>query len=224
MFRKLAGSLPVALTLSLLPAVSTAQIWDNGAPNGVNGNEMTQWIQAEDFVLGAATTLTGVRFWGFGCGGAGFSGSVFWQIFSNGAGVPGTSLFSGTAAPTATQRTPNTVGGLCGPSVQYDFGINVALGAGTFWLALHNGPLTSTNRDDFYWETTGTVRGSTGHEDIAPFGTGGWSDNRQEHAFQLFDAPQVVAPEPGTVVLLATGLVGLAGAGHLRRRRRSHNP
>ena len=38
-------------------------IYDNGGPDQQNGNEMTEWIQAEDFNLSADSTLTSVNFW-----------------------------------------------------------------------------------------------------------------------------------------------------------------
>ena len=38
-------------------------IYDNGGPNQLGGSEMTRFIQAEDFVLSAATKFTDVRFW-----------------------------------------------------------------------------------------------------------------------------------------------------------------
>jgi hypothetical protein len=42
----------VAATALLGGQPAAAQlIYDNGGPNGVSGNEMTSWIQAQDFTL-----------------------------------------------------------------------------------------------------------------------------------------------------------------------------
>ena len=54
----------------LIKAVPTHPLWsegtiiyDNGGPNQQGGNEMTEWIQAEDFNLSADSTLMIVNFW-----------------------------------------------------------------------------------------------------------------------------------------------------------------
>lgn len=201
-----------ALVFSAAPA--HAQIYDNGAPNGSSGNEMTQWIQAEDFTLAGPATIGAVRFWAFAFSPGAYQGSIHYAFLADAGGMPGGLLQGGLVTPTVTNLPP----GAFGPAYQLDFDIApLNLGAGIFWLALHNGPLTTTNRLDFYWETTnanGTIRGM---EDIAPF-DGVWSSNGQEHAFQLYGAQQVV-PEPATMVLLGSGLLGIAGIARRRRQR-----
>ena len=53
----------IAAIVAMVPALASAQIvFDNGSPNNVGGNEMTQWVQAEDFSLSQTTTITGIRF------------------------------------------------------------------------------------------------------------------------------------------------------------------
>jgi len=199
------------LGLFFILTVSGAQaalIYNNGLPDGQNGNEMTAWIQAEDFTFTASQTVTAVRFWALDlAGGAAYQGSVVWQIYNDNSGQPGALLASGSAAPPAVVYQSTAYG----PDYQFDFSIgSQALLAGTYWLGLHNGPLTTQNRAQLYWETTGFNGTFTGHEDIAPF-TGAWFDNGQEHAFQLFNQ----VPIPGAFWLLGSGLLGLAG---LRRK------
>jgi len=197
--------------LLLVPALWAGLIYDNGAPDGQTGNEMTEWIQAEDFTLAAPTTLTGVRFWAFPYGGT-YAGSIAWRIYADNSGEPGAVVDFGVVVPTRVYDHD----ALGVPSYQHDFALSVALGAGTYWLGLHNGLLTETTRLDYYWETTGSNATLTGQEDHTPFDTGGWLGNEQEHAFQLYGGGGGI-PEPSTWLLLGAGLISLAA---LARRRR----
>ncbi len=164
-------------------------IYDNGAPDQQNGNEMTEWLQAEDFTLSADSTLTSVNFWDIEApGGASYQGEIDWVLYADAGGQPGASFASGAAVGAAVTRTfiqPGVLGFYDEYSLSFNISPGVALTAGTtYWLGLHNGPLTFTTYSTFYWETTAFNGTSTGHEDIAPF-DGGWADNGEEHAFNL---------------------------------------
>jgi hypothetical protein len=204
--------LVVAVLGGVQPAHASPIVYDNGAPNSVSGNEMTQWIQAEDFTLSSTTLITGVQFWAFQTDDACcYTGSITFDIYSDASDSPGTVLESGSVTPTRTFDHSTSFG----PSYVYDFAIPdfLAVGGTQYWLGLHNGPLTTQTRDEMYWETTDPTSGD-GHELIAPF-SGGWDDNSQEHAFNLTGTTAAV-PEPASLVLLGSGLIGLAA-----RRRRS---
>lgn len=201
---RIAGLLSGALVLALLcaPAHAVPFVYNNGAPNQSNGNEMTQWIQAEDFVLAAPTTVTGVRFWDVS---GAYQGSIVWQIYANNGNQPGSLLASGSVSPTRS-ATGNSL--FFGNEFQNDFALSVALTSGTYWLGLHNGPLTTTTREEFYWETTNGNTTSTANEDNAPFGDNVWFNNGQEHAFILSGATELQpVPEPSSMLLLGTGLL-----------------
>ena len=93
---------------------------------------------------------------------------------------------------------------------------NFNLGAGTYWLGLHNGALTTAGTTSFAWQYRANNATFNGREDETPFGDNLWASNFKEHAFQLYSTSTVV-PEPSTYALLATGLAALLV---VRRRRR----
>jgi hypothetical protein len=216
MLRRLLST--AAFSLAILPAVAGAQLYNNGAPNATDGNEMTQWIQAEDFSLASSATITGIRFWGFQLADApGYAGSITWQIYTNSAAHPGTVLFSGSASPVGVAQGNNTATG--DTQRQFDFATNFTLSAGTYWLGLHNGALATTDRRDFYWQSTTPNSTALGMEDETPF-DGVFVTNGVEHAFQLYggQGTPTVVPEPSTYALMTCGLVVV---GFARRRRRA---
>jgi hypothetical protein len=203
--------------LSLFIMVSVAQaglVINNGLPNGTYGNELTQAIQAEDFSFIAPQTINAVRFWAFPdvkIEHGQYLGNITWQLYRDNAGQPGVMFASGNVIPTQTLYG-NTLS--WGPDYEFDFDIpQQNLAAGTYWLALHNGPLTESTRLAFFWETTNNNGTSLGQEDIAPF-DGVWASNGYEHAFQLYNN---AAPIPGAVWLLGSGLLSLVG---LRKSRK----
>ena len=143
---------------SAVPA-RAAVIYNNGGPNLAGANEATQWIQANDFTLTTAVTLEDFHFWTLESA-TGYTGSVTYRIYANAAGQPDETniLQQGTISPTRA-ATGNSAFGLQDTSTDA-LANPIALGPGTYWLGLHNGPLTTTQRMDV-WEdanSNGTLR------------------------------------------------------------------
>ncbi len=124
---------------------------------------MTVWIQADDFTLNEGGRLSGVKFWTGELVGY-FQGTVTWQIYANSPqNKPGTLLYSGSS-PTSHAATGLTV---YGPFKEYvsDFEVpSIDLPAGTYWLGLHNGPLSNVGSQNVFWVSTLGGRGNPGQE------------------------------------------------------------
>jgi hypothetical protein len=218
MIKKNLFRLCVALCALQGSAAMALTVWDNGGPSvgaGEGGSNMSETRQAEDFTLAFATNLTAVRFWSLESATSDFLGTISYEVLNNVGGAPGSTVYgSGSAALTRTGA--GTAAGL--NQFQNDFSLSVNnLAAGTYWIALHNGPLTSTAPLDFYWSwtdlnavNTPTARGREFL--ISPLDTG-WRTNDQEHAFSVFGEQVPEVPEPETWMLLSAGLAALVWRG-----------
>lgn len=189
-------------------------IYNNGGPNQQNGNEMTQWVQTEDFMLDVPNIVTDIHFWDIEAA-PGYAGSITWWITGDIGGNPdfNTILGTGNVNPTRVNTQCGILGIFCEFSNEWTID-PIALQAGvTYHLALHNGPVQEMNRDEFYWETTDFNGTQTGLECDLTTGAcyGAWFNNGQEHAFYLTGVP-----EPTMLALMGSGVLGALSV--LRRR------
>ena len=138
------------------------------------------------------------------------SNSVYWAVYSNAVGAlgpePGAVLFGNTAVTTTATATGNSTGF---GYAEYVFDVDVAdfaIGAGTYWLGLHNGPSASTVASEMLWSTRASVIGLESKYFDSTFG---WVDAGTHLAFAL-DGTGVVVPPPGVPEPGTLALVGLA--------------
>ena len=166
--------------MSPAPTAAGTLLFDGGAPDLANGNEMTGWIQAEDFTLGEMVTVETVRFWSFEQPGVSETACDY-VIYADNAG-PGTPIASGVVTLTKTLTGRQAYG-----YYEWDnecvLADPVTLDPGTYWLGLH---MTSACIPvSMYWETGSPGFGMTGRESAGCSGAG-WNDNGYQHAFQLY--------------------------------------
>jgi hypothetical protein len=177
---------------------NAAQIYDNGSPDLLNGFEMSNWIEADQFTLTTGATVQSVKFWdleriGF------FQNTIPWAIYSNnGSNKPGNLIASGFSSNLTHILTGRTDGfGYIEFVSTFDI-TPVSLPAGAYWLALHNGPL-SYRIQQVYWETATHPSTIPSQCDIAPF-NGNWQNNFSSNN----PAPKLAFLLNGTLVSPAT--------------------
>jgi hypothetical protein len=204
------GMVACASMLACGVAGAGTPMYDNGPPDYQSGNNMGYAWQAEDFTFSGGQTPTSVTFWSLEESGA-YRGSISWSILS---APGGTALASGTVS-SVSRTSVGSYLGLSGYRNEFDFGTNLGLSAGTYWLVLHNGSFANlADPNEFLWASAPANGSLAGMESFDGGAT--WSSNFTQHAFILS-----AVPEPSSVVMLAGGLL-LAGC--LRRREQRSLP
>jgi hypothetical protein len=187
-------------------------VFDNGdAGKATAAREMTYSVQADMFSLSRPTQLSAIRFWTVqqlpDFDGFGFAGSIAWQVYNDNAGKPGALVGGGVVTPAESSFSP------CGYSAstllpgcnQFDLTIApLTLNAGTYWLGLHNGPLSLTNQNRaFFW--LAAAGANSGAMDPSPF-SGAWqAPQNTKFSFQLFGADATPLPRAGVLSHIAAG-------------------
>jgi opacity protein-like surface antigen len=194
--------LTAALALSVIASTpaSADVVFDSGAFNGtIDAYTLGYgYVVSNSFTIVAPIVVEGFTFVSWNEQGSVTTG-VQWAI---GSTAFGSGLGSGTAAVTNTFLSNNNSG--------YDVnsneagGLNIALGAGTYWLSLLEA--TNTNNSIAYWDVNQSGLSQAVHNSIGDISA---------ETFQILGSTAAV-PEPSTWMMCGLALLGAA---RLRRRK-----
>lgn len=199
-----------AIALAAVAATSQAGVvYNNGSTIGGGvSNNMVAWLQADNFTLTTAATITGGRLWIEGQGGAlNWNGALQYWIFAGGA-TPGAVLQTGSLTiDSVTDSGVLAQGGRDNiRQVDFDLDINFSALANTqYYFGVRAGG------GDVAW--SGFTPGNGTESFNATLNN--WFNNGRERAF-LLNGNAGTLPEPATLALV--GLT-LAGAAVARRRK-----
>ena len=168
-------------------------VYDNGstAPGVDSGNEMSQWVQADDFELTSATSLTGAEVDWFDLGYAGWDGGIEWFIFADAGGSPGAVVDTGTGSELNTNLISNA-NGWNWFTTSFALDHDVPLAANTrYWIGLHWAADHDYGRDDVYWAWSQEYHfNMTMESQFATFDN--WIGNGSDRGFRLFAQDECV--------------------------------
>lgn len=124
----LSGLIVFFSSVVLVSVLYAEIIYDNGAPNQLSSNEMTQAVQTQDFMLPTAQIINEVKFWAVDwclSDNIGYNGEITYFIYDDNAGKPYNVLVSGTFVgdPAASKSVTIASGYVNALEYMFDFTI-----------------------------------------------------------------------------------------------------
>ena len=218
------GALALALTAGSTGFAAT--LFDSGGPDYFDAYEMTGMVQGSLFTFGSVGSFDAIRFFAAHNDGS-YSGSFHWAIYNSDTnGNIGTLVTAAVSTATAQQLAAVDFGGMN----VYSYEIQVPtlpLNPGSYFLALHHGPLANDISAEFFWMTAAAQSGFRTIEGTpAPPGSVVWGATRPGDSAMAYSLHYVgwqdaqPTPEPSTGMLIAgASAVFIAGRA---LRKRSH--
>ena len=213
------ASLAALLMFLAVPGWATQVLVYSQAPNfqdlyasqNDSGSGIANFVSYDNFKLGSTTTITSVGWVGgyYNPQTAGSISNFLVEILADNAGQPGGVLATFGIGGNAGETSVGT-DNLGDPVFAYGAAINFTASAGTqYWLTV----IPTTAFPPQWGWTSSSVGDGVSYTDDA---FGNRLQNSSDLAFYLYKTQQTGVPEPGSLMLLGTGIVGIAGA--IRRK------
>jgi hypothetical protein len=212
MFLRFSRVFPLTTLALLLGTTAQAQtlIYNNGSFATSNALPIDGQSIADDFTLGSSQSFDSVRVWLTDAAAPNnllnaFSGTLSWRIYDNNAGMPGTSIASGTTSTVGLTDTGTNVFGF--RIFQADFSIPTqSLGAGTYWFRIkENGLNAASDGTNLFWLNSASSTGFATQASAVINPTAWATASSINRAFQFYSTVSASAPEPGTLAFLTLG-------------------
>lgn len=213
----------MGIGLTLLLGAGVAQgdvIVDTGAGIGGSGKEpalysgqSAQWLAAE-FSLDQNYWITDIHGWLYNNGNTGHNFTI--TVYGDGGEIPDTNnlLYSNSATITGTDGQANWEG------YHISYGNGLELSQGTYWVSFEIRPINYFDPYNGYMPADSP--NPLGNEAFLATGNGSWIEyDPLNIGVQILGDPIAPAPvpEPATMLLFGTGIVGLAGS-RLKRKKK----
>lgn len=193
----------VAMGMAAMPALAQTDLYDDGPTNGTEDAWTINFgfVVSDTFTLANNSTVNGLQFAAWL-----YPGDVLQsvEVSITTYEFGGTTFFDQQVNFTQTGCALNQYGyNVCVESGSFS---GVALNAGTYWVNLQNASVS--NGDPVYWDENGGPSSSSENE--------GTIGSESFTVLGTTNSGTGTTPEPGSLLLFATGVLGIGGI--LRRK------